>query len=179
MKGSWPWNKDYSKQKQGVLYLGVHLFLCTYASPRYSIVKEMVEDFKIKEVIINETQHHPPFPREICCPQFQTGHHYESMKEFALAESRSNEEMAFLDYDYWCYCQDFKDLKFENIKVTEVKDGKATVSLDLYNFGTKHSRILEMAFERGDWYIDNIIDFDGNSREDFMQGIRDYIDSMK
>lgn len=26
MKGSWPWNKDYSKQKQGVLYLGVHLF---------------------------------------------------------------------------------------------------------------------------------------------------------
>lgn len=103
----------------------------------------------------------------------------ESMKEFALAESSSNEEMAFLDYDYWCYCQDFKDLKFENIKVTEVKDGKATVSLDLYNFGTKHSRILEMAFERGDWYIDNIIDFDGNSREDFMQGIKDYIDSMK
>lgn len=37
MKGSWPWNKDYSKQKQGVLYLGVHLFLCTYASPRYSL----------------------------------------------------------------------------------------------------------------------------------------------
>lgn len=35
MKGSWLWNKDYSKQKQGVLYLGVHLTLCTYASPRY------------------------------------------------------------------------------------------------------------------------------------------------
>ena len=80
----------------------------------------------------------------------------------AMVNAKDAEEMGvdhFFDADYWVMGQDFDKPTASNLNLVEQKGNHAVVDLDINNFEVTHVR-LELVNERGDWYIDNIIDLD-------------------
>ena len=69
--------------------------------------------------------------------------------------SNADYDKYFLDFDYWCNCQDFANMSTENINVIETKETTAIVNLDHYNMGAKTHMQLRMVFENNNWFIDD------------------------
>ncbi len=69
------------------------------------------------------------------------------------------DDIGFFEADYWVMGQDFDKPTASNLNLVEQKGNHAVVDLDINNFEVTHVR-LELVNERGDWYIDNIIDLD-------------------
>ena len=68
---------------------------------------------------------------------------------------QNTDEIGFFDFDYWIMGQDFQDMSFRDVKVLDMHDNGATVSLILVNMDSDIKLKLSMVYERGDWYIDN------------------------
>ena len=70
-------------------------------------------------------------------------------------EEQNPDEIGFFDFDYWIMGQDFMNMSFHDVKVLDMHDNEATVSLTLVNMDSDIELKLSMVYERGDWYIDN------------------------
>lgn len=84
-------------------------------------------------------------------------------------------EIGFFEFDYWIMGQDFQDMSFHDVKVLDMHDNEATVGLILVNMDSDIKLKLNMKFERGDWYIDDIenqtMDFD--MKKDMTEYLKD------
>ena len=68
------------------------------------------------------------------------------------------DELGFFDGDYWIMGQDFGDLSISDVEVMKKDDKNATVGFNLHNLGNTINVLLDMKYERNDWFIDNFID---------------------
>ena len=73
-------------------------------------------------------------------------------------DANPDEPIDFFSANYWVMGQDALNVRASNIEVESLGSGKATVSLDLSNFGETTHVQLQMVYENGDWKIDNFID---------------------
>ena len=84
-------------------------------------------------------------------------------------------EIGFFEFEYWIMGQDFQDMSFHDVKVLDLHDNEATVGLILVNMDSDIKLKLNMKFERGDWYIDDIenqtMDFD--MKKDMTEYLKD------
>ncbi|MBO4850401.1 MAG: DUF3828 domain-containing protein [Prevotella sp.] len=72
------------------------------------------------------------------------------------------DEMGFFEFDYWVMGQDFDKLSISDVRVLKRDKDDAEVELVLHNMGSSTRVRLELDFERGEWYIDDIIDLDND-----------------
>ena len=81
----------------------------------------------------------------------------------------------FFDADYWVMGQDFSnDLHITDVKVVNISNTEATVNMKVHNFGHATPVTLKIVFERGDWYIDNIMSEGMDLKEDMKEYIKEY-----
>ena len=72
------------------------------------------------------------------------------------------DEQGFWDFDYWVMGQDFDKPSISDVSLVKRDGDKAVVDLKVHNFDEATSVRLELKFERGEWFIDNIIDTDND-----------------
>lgn len=90
----------------------------------------------------------------------------------------SPDEQGPLDFDYWAWLDPEEELgKLSISDVTLLKRDKdqSVVELFLHNKSNKTHVRLELKFERGEWFIDNIIDLDNNY--DLRKQMKEYLKS--
>ena len=68
-------------------------------------------------------------------------------------------EVIVHDVDFWICAQDFsKDLASRVLRVKMDGNRKAYVTITIHNCGHDYEQVLTMAYERGNWYIDDMFD---------------------
>jgi len=77
------------------------------------------------------------------------------LEKVAEKDKQNEDEIGFFDFDYWISGQDFQNLKVTDVKVQKIEGDKATVILNLHNFGSVTPMKLDMVYERDNWFIDN------------------------
>lgn len=87
--------------------------------------------------------------------------------------TNSPDELGFLDFDYWVMGQDYGKLSITDVTLVKRDKEHSVVDFLLHNFDTKTHVRLELKFERGEWYIDNIIDLDNNF--DMRKEMKEYL----
>lgn len=93
----------------------------------------------------------------------------ELLAKVAEKDEQSGDEMPFFDFDYWIMGQDWDNVHFDKVVVTELNGDTATVNLDWYNFDNCTTIPLVLLREDGEWRIDDI---DG-----LKQGMQVYVES--
>lgn len=70
----------------------------------------------------------------------------------------------YIDYDPWIGAQDFDSLAYRIDSVTLTNPTTAKVYFGMRNFGTWEPRRVVMLYERGNWYIDDLLDAIGEDQ---------------
>ncbi|MBR7055069.1 MAG: DUF3828 domain-containing protein [Prevotella sp.] len=84
------------------------------------------------------------------------------------------DEQGFFEFDYWVMGQDYGKLSISDVRVLKRDKDDAEVELLLHNLGSTTRVRLELEFERGEWFIDNIIDVDEDY--DLKEEMEAYLD---
>ena len=87
-------------------------------------------------------------------------------------------EIGFFDADYWVMGQDFDKLKAENIKAEKVlpDEGKASVTLDWYNCGSKKKLRVDLVYENKEWKVDDLTEgIDTDEPLDWKEAMKEYL----
>lgn len=85
----------------------------------------------------------------LCCSQ-----RYLSLDSMANSISE-RDGTVYLDADHWIVGQDVDpEWRYELVSVNNITDHTANVTLNVHNF-TDEEVILDLVFERDDWYVDN------------------------
>lgn len=88
---------------------------------------------------------------------FCTTHYYELEKQCNQMSAETG--FIFLDADHWIMGQDIsEDWSYKVMKVSDITETTATVEMEIQNF-EKQTGILELVFERGDWYVNDFVAF--------------------
>ena len=104
-------------------------------------------------------------PKEYIAQRIDTIYKYKDDMRFCSAKylsldahaSKLSHEMGYVyrDYDHWVVGQDIDQKWSYKIKdIKDIKEAEATVELTIHNFKNQHV-ILNLVYERGDWYVDN------------------------
>ena len=99
-------------------------------------------------------------------------------KVYEYDSANSPDDQGPLDFDYWAWLEDDEEIgKLSISDVTLVKRDKdqSVVELFLHNKSNKTHVRLELKFERGEWYIDNLIDLDNDY--DLKKQMKEYLKS--
>ena len=76
----------------------------------------------------------------------------------------------FLDYNHWIMGQDSSpDCSFTAKKIDINTDSTAVVEMDIRNFGQHNPVTLELRYERGDWYVDDFVSYDGTEQNKYSE----------
>lgn len=85
----------------------------------------------------------------LCCSQ-----HYRDLYAQASEKSK-NEGTIFMDADHWVMGQDVsEDWSYGLQQVNNITDSSAQATMIIHNF-TDQKVVLDLVFERDDWYVDN------------------------
>lgn len=99
-------------------------------------------------------------------------------KVYEYDSSNSPDDQGPLDFDYWVWTVDDEELgKLSISDVTFVNRDKDRSVVEFYlnkKSGKNHVR-LELKFEHGEWYIDNLIDLGDNY--DLRKEVKEYLKS--
>lgn len=104
--------------------------------------------------------------------------HYKALVEKA-GELSMKTNGVFLDGDHWVNGNDIDPKFYAKLKkVLEMNDSTAKVEMNVHNFHDQKI-ILDLVYERGDWYVDNFHSFyeeDGDNHEmDEVKFLHEYI----
>ncbi len=93
-------------------------------------------------------------------------------------ESANNPDgQGLLDFDYWAWLdpdEEIGKLSISDVSVVKRDKECSVVELSLNNKGNKTHVRLELKFERGEWYIDNLINLDDNNY-DMRKKMNEYL----
>jgi hypothetical protein len=129
------------------------------------------------DIVADATQDSIRHTKEYIAQRIDTIYKYKDDMRFCSAKylsldahaSKLSHEMGYVyrDYDHWVMGQDI-DPKW-SYKIKDIKDIKAveaTVEVLVHNFKNQHI-ILNLVYERGDWYVDNFrTSFSGKSPDE-------------
>lgn len=93
---------------------------------------------------------------------------YYKLLTAALNVAEDNEAL-LLDCDHWTNSQDDNDFSYQIEKISDMTDSSAVVRLKAKNFGKRYPIILNMRFERGDWFVDDFISDEGTSEKEYFE----------
>lgn len=99
------------------------------------------------------------YPADMEWPQFDRLYCTDDWNRQLEAMSRVEEQSDdtyFYDLSYWLGGTSFDSLSYSNVEVIDRTGDTATVSFTLQNGGMRLPMLLNMTFERGDWYIDEM-----------------------
>lgn len=135
-----------------------------------NIFKENYPERNLEDVENDYIPDDVPSPDEKFC----TKDWNEWMSKIDEYDSTNNpDELGFLDFDYWVMGQDYDKLSISDVTLVKRDKERSTVELLLHNFDNKTRMRLELKFERGEWYIDNIVDLDNDF--DMRKEMKDYL----
>lgn len=77
------------------------------------------------------------------------------LEAMSLVEEQ-NDDACFYDLSYWIGGTSFDSLHFSNVEVIDQTGDTATVSFMLHNGSMRLPMLLNMTYERDDWYIDEM-----------------------
>lgn len=117
------------------------------------------------DIVADTTQDSIRHTKEYIAQRIDTIYKYKDDMRFCSAKylsldahaSKLSHEMGYVyrDYDHWVMGQDIDPKWSYKIKdIKDIKDAEATVELTIHNFKNQHI-ILNLVYERGDWYVDN------------------------
>lgn len=76
----------------------------------------------------------------------------------------------FLDYDHWIMGQDVSpEWTYDTEKIDNITDSTAVVEMDIRNFSKHNYVLLELKFERGDWYVDDFVSYDDDGQKQYSE----------
>ena len=93
---------------------------------------------------------------------------YYKLLTAALDVAEDNETL-LLDCDHWTNSQDDTDFSYQIEKISDMTDSSAVVRLKAKNFGKRYPIILNMRFERDDWFVDDFVSDEGTSEKVYFE----------
>ncbi|MBQ3632159.1 MAG: hypothetical protein II949_13130 [Prevotella sp.] len=99
------------------------------------------------------------YPDDMEWPQFDRlycSEDWNRQLDAMSAVEEQNEGTYFYDLSYWLGGTSFDTLSYTGVEVIDQTGDTATVSFVLCNGGMRLPMLLNMTYERGDWYIDEM-----------------------
>jgi len=113
-----------------------------------------------------------PPSRNVFDSQYFSKDFYNLHRQISSIENQIKEPIVH-DVDYWIGGQDWSnDLSFQVLSVEMLNEKKAVVSINVRNCGDDSKNKLVIIYERGNWYIDDMIDT-SSWREGILKSLED------
>ena len=99
-------------------------------------------------------------------------------KVYEFDSTNSPDDQGLLDFDYWAWVSDEEDwgkLSISDVTLVKREKEHSVVEFYLQNKNDKTHVRLDLKFERGEWFIDDITDLDNDF--DMRKEMKEYIKS--
>ena len=93
----------------------------------------------------------PDFDKLYCSADWN-----DKLSAVTALEEESDGKRVFFDWNYWTCAEDYSFMYASDVEVIDKTGNTGTASLTLHNGDMAVPVLLNMVFERGDWFIDEI-----------------------